>query len=66
MRPVARLYREFCLRQAQLLEEEANRYANHPQLHDEDQQFIQVLRQRCREWKQQIDRLDRAQSAGIA
>lgn len=61
MRPVAKLYREFCLRTAQMLEDEANRYARHPALQDEDQQFIQVLRQQCREWKQQIEKLDRAQ-----
>jgi hypothetical protein len=61
MRPVAKLYREFCLRTAQMLEDEANRYANHPALQDEDQQFIQVLRQKCREWKQQIEKLDHAQ-----
>lgn len=61
MRPVAKLYREFCLRTAQMLEDEANRYARHPALQDEDQQFIDALRQQCREWKQQIEKLDRAQ-----
>jgi 6-phosphogluconate dehydrogenase len=61
MRPVAKLYREFCLQTAQMLEDEANRYARHPALQDEDRQFIDVLRQQCREWKQQIERLDRAQ-----
>jgi hypothetical protein len=62
MRPLAKLYREFCLRTAQMLEDEANRYARHPALQDEDQQFIDVLRQQCREWKHQIEKLDRAQA----
>ena len=51
MRPVAKLYREFCLRTAQMLEEEANRYARHPGLQDEHRQFIHLLRQQCREWR---------------
>jgi len=63
MRPVARLYGEFCVRMAQLLEDEANTYASHPELHDEDEQYIQVLRQKCREWKQQKEKLDRAERA---
>ena len=60
MRPVARLYREFCVRLALQLEDEANKYARHPYVQDEDQQFIQVLRQKCREWKKQIEQLDHA------
>ncbi|HKR28940.1 MAG TPA: hypothetical protein VJT08_00600 [Terriglobales bacterium] len=60
MRPVARLYRDFCVRLALQLEDEANKYARHPAVQDEDQQFIQVLRQKCREWKHQIQELDRA------
>ena len=63
MRPEAKLYRDFCLRMAKLLEDEANAYAIHPALHDDDRHFIQVLRQRCGEWKQQIDKLDRSQTA---
>lgn len=69
MRPVQKLYRDFCLRMAQLLEDEANKYATHAAIQDEDQQFVQVLRQECREWKKQVERLDRAdreRTGGVA
>ena len=60
MRPVASLFRQFCVELATLMEDEAKKYAAHPALQDEDQQFIQMLRQECREWKKQIEKLDRA------
>jgi len=60
MRPVASLFREFCVQLAKLMEDEANKYESHPTVQDEDQQFIQMLRQECREWKRQIEKLDRA------
>jgi len=63
MRPVEQLYKIFCARMAQLLEGEANAYARHPALQDADQQIIRSLRENCRQWKHQIEKLDRAYSS---
>ena len=62
MRPIESRYREFCAHIAGQLEDEANAFEKHPALQDEDQQFIRVLREKCREWKRQIEKLDRAYS----
>ena len=66
MRPIEQLYRNFCERIAELLEDEANAYASHPALQDADQQIIRSLREKCRQWKQQIEKLDRAYSSRTA
>lgn len=60
MRPIEQLYRDFSARMAKTLEEEANFYSQHPDLQDADHQFIDVLREQCRQWKKQIQRLDAA------
>jgi hypothetical protein len=60
MRAIEKLYRDFSARMAKTLEDEANLYANHPALQDEDQQYIRALRDKCQQWKQQIEKLDAA------
>jgi hypothetical protein len=58
MRPIERQYKDFCGRIAKVCEDEANRYNEDPHLQDADRQFIRVLREKCRQWKQEIQRLD--------
>jgi len=60
MTSIEQLYRDFAQRIADACEEEANRYAQHPQLEDSDHQYIRVLRERCRQWKREVAKLDAA------
>lgn len=54
------LYKDFSARMAKASEDEANLYANHPDLQDADQQYIRALRETCRHWKRQIEKLEAA------
>ena len=60
MRPVERLYRNFCIRMAKACEVEANLYEQHAGLEDPDRQLIRVLRDRCQHWRREMERLDAA------
>ncbi len=60
MTPIEQLYREFAERIATACEEEANRYSQHPQLEDSDHQYIRVLRERSRQLKREVAKLDAA------
>lgn len=62
MRPVEQMYRNFCIRMAGACEDEANLYDQHDQLQDPDRQFIRVLRERCKQWRREMERLDAAYS----
>jgi hypothetical protein len=66
MRPIERLYREFCERVATECQEEANRYEEHPHLEDADYQFIVSLRQQANHLREQIRRMDAAYSSNRA
>lgn len=63
MRSIEDLYREFCERVAQECEAEARRYEDHPDLQDRDHQFIDALRDRAKNFRQQITRIDAAHSS---
>ena len=60
MRPVEKLYRNFCEYIAAVCETEANAYEEHPGLRDADFQFISSLRAKCDEWRQQLRRVEGA------
>jgi hypothetical protein len=62
MRPIEKLYREFCEQIAQQCEAEATRYEEHPHLEDADYLFIVSLRERAKHLREQIRRLDAAYS----
>lgn len=60
MRRIERMYRDFCERIAKDCEDEANRYAKDPDLRESDLQFVRVLRERCKQWRREVERLDAA------
>jgi hypothetical protein len=66
MRPIERLYREFCERAAMECEAEAKRYEDHLHLEDADYQFIVSLRERAHYLREQIRRMDAAYSSNRA
>jgi hypothetical protein len=66
MRPIERLYREFCERAARECEAEAKRYEDHLHLEDADYQFIVSLRERAHYLREQIRRMDAAYSSNRA
>ena len=57
MRPVEKLYRNFCEHIAAICETEARVYEEHPGLHDGDFQFISSLRAKSDEWRHQLRRM---------
>jgi hypothetical protein len=66
VRPIEQLYRQFCECSAKACEDEANRYQQHPELRDADYQLVRVLRERCRQWKRDIEKLDTAYRGRMA
>lgn len=60
VRPVEKLYRNFCERLADFCETEAKVYEEHPSLHDGDFQFISSLRAKRNEWREQLQRMEAA------
>jgi hypothetical protein len=58
VRPVEKLYRNFCERLANVCETEAQVYEGHPNLQDGDYQFISSLRARRDEWREQRQRME--------
>lgn len=45
---------------AKACEDEASRYERHAEMQDADRQFIRVLRDRCKQWRREIQRLNAA------
>jgi hypothetical protein len=60
MTAIEERYRTLCERLADELAVEAQVCEEHPTLLDSDRQLIGVLREKGREWQQQIQRLDAA------
>jgi len=60
VRPVEKLYHNFCERLANVCETEAKAYEEHPSLHDGDYQFISSLRAKRNEWREQVQRMETA------
>jgi len=60
VRPVEKLYQNFCERLAIICETEAKVYEEHPSLHDSDSQFISSLRAKRNEWREQLQRMEGA------
>jgi hypothetical protein len=57
---VEKLYRNFCVRLADVCESEAKVYEEHPGLRDSDFQFISSLRAKRNEWREQLQRVEAA------
>ena len=64
MRPVEKLYRNFCEHIAGVCDTEAKVYEEHPSLHDADFQFISSLRAKSDEWRRQLQRMEGAYPDG--
>ena len=62
MRPVEKLYQNFCERLANICETEVKAYEEHPSLHDGDHQFISSLRAKRNEWREQLQRMETARA----
>ena len=60
LRPIEKLYHNFCERMANLCETEAKTYVEHPNLHDGDCQFISSLQAKHNEWREQLQRMEAA------
>ena len=64
MTTIEKLYRDFCDRMANECEAEANRYDQHPEIQSQDQQFVRVLREKCKQFRQQARQIDSAYGSG--
>jgi len=62
LRPIEELYRSFCERLAEELEAEATLYEDHPGIEDDDRQLVSVLRDKSRQWRREIERLESARA----